>query len=132
MRPLALLPPLAWALLILGLCLLPGEELPEWDWADLLSLDKLVHAGLFAVLLVLGVRALRMHGSGLRLRSWPVALFTGACVSYGGALELMQAHLLTGRTADPFDALANAFGCILGLVYLSRLDNRRTTLPSAG
>jgi hypothetical protein len=31
---------IAWALLIAFLCLTPGKALPQWEWADLLSVDK--------------------------------------------------------------------------------------------
>ena len=59
---------LAWALCILVLCLMPGRALPSWDWFDLLSLDKLVHAGMFGTLTVLLAGAFQkrdMRGSFL-------------------------------------------------------------------
>lgn len=111
---------LLWALLILVLCLLPGRDLPQWRWADLLSLDKWVHAGLFAVLVVLLVVGLKRQYGTAWARSrglWTSAI---ACILYGVALELMQGLLMQGRTADPLDAAANTAGTLIGLVYLRR------------
>ena len=41
---------LAWSFLIAFLCLTPGRNLPHWEWADLLSVDKLVHMLMFGIL----------------------------------------------------------------------------------
>ena len=90
---------LLWALLILALCLMPGQDLPQWRWADLLSLDKWVHAGMFAVLVVLLVLGLKRQYGPAWARSkglWTAAI---VCILYGVALELMQGLLMQGRTA---------------------------------
>ena len=36
-----------WALLIFGLCAMPGRFIPSVSWLELLSFDKWVHAGIF-------------------------------------------------------------------------------------
>lgn len=111
---------LLWALLILVLCLMPGQDLPRWRWADLLSLDKWVHAGLFAVLMVLLLLGLKRQYGPAWARSkglWTAAI---VCILYGVALELMQGLMMQGRTADALDAAANTAGTLVGLVYLRR------------
>ena len=37
-----------WALVILGLCLIPGQRLPEWDWFALFERYKSSPGDLFA------------------------------------------------------------------------------------
>ena len=99
---------LLWALLILVLCLMPGTALPMWHWADLFSVDKLVHAFLFAVLTLLCLRAFEAPGPKTVLAA------VLACAAYGGGLELMQMLPGLGRRGDWNDFTANTVGVALG------------------
>jgi hypothetical protein len=115
---------LLWALLILMLCLIPGRDLPQWRWADLMSLDKLAHAVLFAVLMVLIVRGLRKYPAieaGLK----PTLFALVFSILYGGALEIMQGSLLNDRVADLGDFVANTIGCGLGWLLLVWRERRQ-------
>ncbi len=107
----------AWALLILVLCLMPGRALPAWHWADLLSVDKAVHAGLFAVLAVLVLLGLRAHAGGAPLSVPAILWAVVTCIAYGGLLELMQQLPALGRRGDLNDLLANTAGCGLGWLW---------------
>jgi VanZ family protein len=111
---------LLWALVIFILCVLPGKDIPSFWWTDLLSIDKLVHAGVFGVLVLLLSRGLRAHYGGLELRSRRMLLWILACIAYGGALEIMQGVFLTDRYADVLDFLANSAGCGLAWWWLDR------------
>jgi hypothetical protein len=119
-------PPLVWALLILVLCLMPGRTLPQWDWADLFSLDKPVHLVLFGVLTVLLGRAFRLaHPSGPILL-WSVLLSVG----YGLATEALQQLQALGRHGDVNDAIANTMGALVGAFHLRRRWNRERSAGS--
>jgi VanZ family protein len=107
----------AWALLILVLCLMPGRALHAWHWADLLSVDKAVHAGLFAVLAVLVLLGLRAHAGGAPLSVPAILWAVVTCIAYGGLLELMQQLPALGRRGDLNDLLANTAGCGLGWLW---------------
>lgn len=111
-------PAVLWAVLILVLCLMPGPALPKWDWADLFSLDKPVHAILFAVQFVLVVRALAWDTwrSGPGARTLVLAFVI--TVTYGILTELMQHLEALGRHGDVNDAIANTVGALLGIAYL--------------
>ena len=111
-------PAVLWALLILVLCLMPGAALPKWDWADLFSLDKPVHAILFAVQFVLVVRALAWDTwrSGPGTRTLLLAFVI--TVTYGILTEMMQHLEALGRHGDVNDAIANTLGALLGIAYL--------------
>jgi VanZ family protein len=67
------------------------------------GLDKLVHAGVFALVVLVGRRA----GLG-RL---PLLLLT---VVHAPVSEGVQALLLPSRTGDPWDVVADLAGCLLG------------------
>ena len=123
-------PAVLWALLILLLCLIPGKTLPQWDWADLFSLDKPVHAFLFAVQLILVVRAMNggtwRTGAGHRRMLWAFLL----TVAYGALTEVMQHLEALGRHGDVNDALANTVGALLGVGYLRWLSRRERSAGS--
>jgi glycopeptide antibiotics resistance protein len=108
----------AWALVILVLCAIPGRDLPNISWLALLAFDKWVHAGIFFVLVLLFLRA-----NVLELKSQIVVARMGlaAMIVYGGLLEVMQGALFEERTADVYDFIANSFGAVLGFVLFSRL-----------
>ncbi len=108
---------LLWALFILVLCLLPGPAIPSWEWADMISLDKSVHAFLFAVLFVLVARALDEQYRPGGIRSNTMAVAFAITLGYGALTEWMQQIPALGRRGDLLDLLANGLGAFLGLVY---------------
>lgn len=103
-------PVAVWAGLIFGLSSVPdlGTGLGGWD----LLLRKLAHAGEYAVLGFLLVRALG--------RELP-ALLLG--VAYAASDELHQ-HFVPGRQAAVYDVAVDALGVLVGL-YLGRRLLRR-------
>jgi hypothetical protein len=118
-------PALAWALLILVLCLMPGEAVPSWDWTDLLNIDKPVHAVLFGVLLVLLVRGFRTARAGFLRPSRPMLVAFVGTVAYGALTEWMQQLEALGRHGDLNDLLANTVGAVLGMIYLRWRSHRK-------
>lgn len=118
---------LLWALVILVLCVLPGRDIPSFWWAEVLSVDKWVHAGMFCVLVLLLTRGLRAHHGTFDPRSRRMLWWMLACIAYGGALEIVQGALLPDRSADMLDFLANALGCGLGWWWVGRSETRMGT-----
>lgn len=106
---------LLWALLILLLCLMPGAALPAWHWADLLSVDKGVHAGLFAVLVLLCLRAPRSRHAAVSAQA--ALIMALGCTAYGGGLELLQMLPALGRRGDWNDFAANTAGVAAGWAW---------------
>ena len=122
------LPALSWALLILILCLMPGRALPQWRWADLLSVDKLVHAALFFGQSLLLARLFLGHGSPKRWLLWAVTVSAG----YGVAVELLQGLEALGRRTDLNDAIANMVGACLGAwIAHRRVRKGKSVVPFA-
>lgn len=102
-----------WTLLIVGLCSIPGTELPD---VPVLQFDKLVHLSLFVVFAVLWL-----------IRRPPVGL--GFVAFFGVALAIVtepyQGWLSLGRVPDPLDAVANLVGLAIGIALGARLRRRR-------
>lgn len=97
-----------WALVILVLCLMPGQRLPQWNWFAVFELDKLVHGGMFFVLSVLLAQAFRGNGMPVRYILWAVAV----SVLYGVGTEVMQDMEALGRRMDINDMIANTVGAL--------------------
>lgn len=104
---------LLWALVILVLCLMPGKDVPHWDWADLFNLDKPVHAILFGILTYLLATAFLTNARFGRLHLHPAVSAVLLAVTYGILMEVMQGTMMMERTADVNDALANTVGALV-------------------
>jgi len=118
------LPFIIWTLVIFALCSMPGKSIPKISWLELLSFDKLVHAGIFFVEQVLLIHALLNFSKTFR---YAALLF---CVAYGGALELMQTYCFSERSGDVLDFIANATGAFVGLLLYNKIKNKLSFLPT--
>lgn len=107
---------LLWAVVVGFLYLMPGHEVPAVDFWDLFEADKFAHVGVFAPLtLFLKIGLMRQQVSiKWRERSTIYALTSG--LLYGTALELVQGPYVDGRYTEGGDFIANAVGCLLGVV----------------
>ncbi len=114
------LPVLLWAALIFSLSAVPSLDsgLGTWD----LVVRKIGHAGEFAVLALLFLRALGVS-------PWRYGLAFAAACAYAASDELHQ-HFVRGRTGSPRDVAIDAAGTALGLIAAAvwlrfRLSGRR-------
>jgi VanZ family protein len=113
-----------WALVILILCGMPGRDIPHISFLELLSFDKFVHAGIFFVLLLLTARGFILQNRFSALKEKPTLVAALLCITYGGLLEIMQATVFEERSADLYDFIANSFGCILGVIFYERIEEK--------
>ncbi len=98
-----------------ALLLIPGAMalMPNID-------DKILHMIGFSVMAFLAINALNKPSLGIGL----VILMTG--IAFGGSTELLQG--ITGRSVNPYDALANAVGIVIGCIAAAQflaIMNRR-------
>lgn len=113
---------LLWALVILVLCGMPGRDIPRISFLELLNFDKFVHASIFFVLILLTVRGFIVQTRFAPFNRHSKLFAFLICVSYGGALEIMQATIFKDRSADPLDFIANSFGVFVGLLLYDRME----------
>ncbi len=107
---------LLWAVLILVLYVLPGNELPAFDDWDFLSLDKIAHIGLFSAMSLFLKVGLKRQSASAKARTFAGHIAVSFAISYGLILEVIQGQVAQGRYSDVQDALANVLGAILGTV----------------
>ncbi len=101
-----------WAIFILFLVLLPGQHLPELA-PTLLSIDKLAHAFVFCVLVLLMIVGFIKQSAFTGLRNNAIRNSLKISVAYAFVLEITQS-LSNGREVDVYDGVANIVGCLLG------------------
>jgi hypothetical protein len=75
--------------------------------------DKIVHATIFGLVVVTGLRA------GIPRRPWILVTLAHAVVS-----ELVQHALLPNRSGDPYDALADVAGVVIAAIATARPKTR--------
>ena len=91
-----------------------GPPTPRWfPQAD--KLEHLVGFGLPCFLVLLAVH-LQVLASGRRPRARTVGLVVGLFAVHAVVSEILQGTLYTTRTGDPYDALADLAGTLLGLL----------------
>lgn len=116
---------LLWAFLILVLCTMPVKGISTFKLLDLLSFDKLAHMLLFAMQFwFIAIGQAKQHVFSYKRKRVPIIAFI-LTVAYGGAIELIQGYLLSGRTMDLLDMLANTIGAIVGWLVLIAFKNKK-------
>jgi VanZ family protein len=112
LRPLPLA--VAWTLALLVALSIPADALPPTNPA--LSLDKVVHIGLFWVLGILWLRVgLPPHAVHTR-KMMRGLLVLGGGTAFAVLTEVYQYLLPVRRHGDPYDALANVIGLLVALL----------------
>lgn len=96
---------------------IPGKEFPEEHWFAKIFLDKWIHVGLFASLVLLwslpfiqrSYASAKIH----RLFLWIALGF----VTYGIAIEFIQGHFIPHRSFGVDDIIADGIGCGIGFLF---------------
>lgn len=110
MKLLAFWKPVLWLLIILVLSLIPGNHLPGIHFIP--HFDKLVHAGMYFVLVVLIINPLRI----LQVRRFYLLAMLMSFI-IGSMVELAQTYIAVNRSGCICDELANLAGAFMGIVF---------------
>lgn len=103
---------LAWWGFITYLFLLPGKQLPEWQWAKWIAFDKWVHAGFFAIALFLTIVGFAQVQKNNRH-----VIFLLSAFVYGVAIEFIQLYCIENRSFSIADILFDWLGAYIGFTY---------------
>ncbi len=102
-----------WALLIMVLVLMPGQYMPKVKTDSLISVDKLAHAFVFCVLVLLMIVGFTKQYTYTLLRNNAVKYTLFISLSFAILLEITQG-LSPGRMLEWYDGIANMTGCLMG------------------
>jgi VanZ family protein len=103
------LPVIAWAIFILILLGIPGDNLPEPIWG-FKHLDKVAHFGLFFIFTLLLVFGLKKQYSYKNIRSYYTPWVITISIGYAFFTEGFQIMLSTGRNFELLDAVMDILG----------------------
>ncbi|WP_278315375.1 VanZ family protein [Lolliginicoccus levis] len=95
-------------------CVMLFSPAPETSSA-IPHLDKAIHAGMFVALAVAS-----------RFARIPVMASLGWLLLFAVASEVLQGALPIDRSPDPIDAVADAFGAIMGILLYNKLFDARS------
>ncbi|KDN56833.1 VanZ family protein [Flavobacterium seoulense] len=111
---------IAWAGVILYLCLIRISELPA---ITIPYLDKAVHAFFYFVFCILWFYALRFSYRTKKRSKilWIVFLLS---LGFGITVELFQNYFTIYRSGDVLDVLANTSGSLLAILMITTLDKK--------
>jgi VanZ family protein len=111
------LPAIIWFIITTILLTLPGSSLPKNDWLDKIWADKWIHIGLFSIMVLLWCWSmLRIQTIGKRLKTIFIQIGIVG-LAYGVSMEFVQKYFIPFRSFDVGDIVADAVGCIVGVVY---------------
>ncbi len=104
-----------WMFLILFLTLLPGNQMPQVHIATLLSIDKLAHAFVFSILVILLIVGFTKQYQFPQFRFNAISYAFLVALSLGITIEVLQLFI-TERGFEVYDIIANTIGCGIGIV----------------
>jgi VanZ family protein len=118
------IPVIAWFIIANVLLLMPGKDLPEVSFLDLIYFDKWVHIGLFAGLTFL--TALPFIKTN-RINQKVIIRIVISYILYGILIEFVQKYFASDRSFDVTDMIADTAGCLLGYLASNWLQRRRVS-----
>lgn len=116
-------PGIIWFFVVLLLTCLPGSDVPEVGWLANIQFDKLVHAGMFGVMVLLFVYPVFYRPEARQKNLRYTILITSLCIAWGLAIEFIQLYWVVGRDFDLWDWAADSFGSLLAFLICFRLIN---------
>lgn len=108
---------------------MPGKDIPSsgfWVWLNKIYFDKIVHFGLFFVLIVLiAIPILKSHLTAVsKLRA--IIGFAFLAIGFGIATEFIQDRFVSGRSFDLRDWAADSLGVVAAFYFIQRI---KTAFP---
>jgi len=105
-------PAILWALFILILCSIKLGEVAESP-LFFAGFDKLVHCGLFFVMMVFITASYTRKHTRAVLSVKAIAILTVITIGYGGMIELLQKYFFSWRSGDWNDLFADTIGVLM-------------------
>jgi len=107
-------PAFVWALIVLILCGIPGNDLPKLTFLEWLNPDKIVHLILFGTQSFLLIHGFQKQISYSFLNRNSISASIIITVLFGCLVEVLQDQIFINRSGDFRDAIANAIGAFTG------------------
>lgn len=100
-----------FAILLLILSIIPGDMTSTPGGFYFEGMDKVMHALMYGVFALL---ATNVYVAFFKLKFWPVLLLVFITWCYSIMMEILQLYLVSTRSGELLDAIANLIGIVLG------------------
>jgi len=114
------LPAIAWLIVVTILHCIPGKDIPKIGWLQQINFDKLVHLGIFALLVFIWCYSFFRAGKTGERPKKTFMLIAAAALIYGIGMELVQHYFISNRSMDIFDIAFDSAGILTGLLFSER------------
>ncbi|TKG93514.1 VanZ family protein [Puteibacter caeruleilacunae] len=111
--------PILWIFVIFALCLTPGDRIPNTNLQLIPHFDKIVHSGLYFVLMLFLLASVHTRTKFNILTAMLCGLILGLFV------ELAQYYWIPNRSGNWQDMLANFSGILLAIFLFKPLLKHR-------
>lgn len=101
-----------WTIIIVYVCSLPSSDIPKTKLFIIPHFDKIFHFGVYFVLAIFMLLEIRNNKPNAR-KYWIVGIFT---FILGFLIELEQHYIISGRSGNYADLIADTLGLILGMI----------------
>lgn len=109
------LPAIIWFFISVFLLLMPGSDIPDSRFFELVYFDKWVHIGMFALLTFFWIFPFLYANRGSIIL---YCFITAFWILFGILIEFIQYYFASERSFDLFDIMADAFGCLMALTVI--------------
>ena len=104
---------------------MPGSDLPEEPFFEIIYFDKWVHIGMFGILTFLWCFPFLKSKNGSVKLFLLIALYS---IIYGVLMEFVQKYFAFERDFDLLDIIADSVGSILALIWLFYFLRRKQSV----
>ena len=110
------LPGIAWFIISAILLAIPGNDLPATGLNQIPYFDKLVHLGMFFLLIFFFCAPFRFSKLTLERGANLFAIICTLGFAFGIAMEFVQKFLVANRSFDEVDIVCDVMGCVAGAI----------------
>lgn len=120
------IPAIVWFILAAILLTLPGSAFPQEAWMNqIIFFDKIVHIGLFSVLVFLFFIPFIKPAFPLPKKRKILLGIILSAFAFGVGMEFVQKYWVINRSFDIYDILADGIGSILPLIFFKPITSFR-------
>ncbi len=114
------LPGITWFFIVLVLMFLPGSDIPEVSWLDKVYFDKWVHAGIFALLVLLFCWPFYHSTFSNKQRLHYFIKIAIVASLLGLVIEFIQKYFTAGRAFEILDWVADSLGALFAFWFCKK------------
>lgn len=112
-----LFPAILWFIISFVLLTLPGSAIPKENWLDKIWADKLVHIGMFAIMVFLWCWGWLRYYRKKEITGKVFIIVAVLSALYGIGMEFVQEYCVSNRSFDVKDMVADSIGAFIGYLY---------------